>query len=295
MEKGNYNGLATKRKPPEGLKIGLGGRDDYDTMIEWVALEGWNPGLKSAACYYATDPKALTMARLDGEPAGCLLLTTYQQNYAFLDVFITRSNLRGRGIGLSVWRKVMGECAEDTTVGLDSVSRQVENYKKSRFVEAYRTVRYGGVPSTSRHNPEGIIPIDTTKLDAIAAYDRTVFPVQRVSLLSALLSSPQYIGRVAIEGGRITGYGVIYPSDGRVHRIGPLFAENVETAERLFDALVAESTAGRVLIDVPEPNTLSIDFCRRRGLLIMSDLVRMYRGPAPTELVQKIFAIGFSI
>ena len=34
MEKGNHNGLATQRKPPEGLKIGQGGRDDYDTMIE---------------------------------------------------------------------------------------------------------------------------------------------------------------------------------------------------------------------------------------------------------------------
>ena len=33
MEKGNHNGLATQRKPPEGLKIGQGGRDDYDTMI----------------------------------------------------------------------------------------------------------------------------------------------------------------------------------------------------------------------------------------------------------------------
>ena len=283
--------VTSERKPPKELKIGQGSRNDYDTMIKWAAMEGLNPGLNSAACCYSINPKALTMARLDGEPAGCLLLTTYQPNYAVLGRFVTRSDLRRRGIGLAVWRKVMSACTEITTVGLDSVLGQVGNYEKSGFVQAYRTMTYAGVPSICQHSLEGIIPIDTSMLDTIASYDRTVFSMQLVPLLSALLRSPQYIGRAIIEGGQVTGYGVVYPCHGLVHTIGPLYAENIETAERLFDALVAESGAGQVLIFVPEPNTLSIDLCRRRGMKIREEYVRMYRGPAPTEHLEKIFGL----
>ena len=39
-----------------------------ETVIDWAAAEGWNPGLGDAACFYAIDPNGFFMGVLDGRP-----------------------------------------------------------------------------------------------------------------------------------------------------------------------------------------------------------------------------------
>ena len=30
--------------------------EEFQTLVQWAALEGWNPGLEDAAVFWATDP-----------------------------------------------------------------------------------------------------------------------------------------------------------------------------------------------------------------------------------------------
>ena len=48
---------STLGEPPDGIEFGFGGREDFDTMIEWATRAGRHPGLSDAECYYAAYPR----------------------------------------------------------------------------------------------------------------------------------------------------------------------------------------------------------------------------------------------
>jgi hypothetical protein len=43
-------------------------RAEVDLAVDWAALEGWNPGLHDADCYYKTDPNGFFIGMLNDEP-----------------------------------------------------------------------------------------------------------------------------------------------------------------------------------------------------------------------------------
>ena len=286
-----YHVVHTEGKLPIELEIDQAERNDFSTLIEWTARDEWIPGLNDADCFYATDSKSLWTARLDGGVVAFLLLNTYQPNLAHIGCSIVRPDLRNRGIANTIWTKVFGSCRV-TTIGGDATHKALMHMtRKCGFAEAFRLMEYSGVPSIKKYSRDGIVPIDTALWDAIAAYDRVVFQAERKSFLSTWLSSPKHLARAAIEGDRVTGYGVIRPCHGGVYRVGPLFADNVETAERLFNALVTHTNGARVLLIVPEPNRFSIELSRRHGMEFVWPIVRMYHGPIPLLPLHKIFGI----
>lgn len=263
--------------------------DDLDMMVTWAAQEGWNPGARDAECFYAADPTGFWVARRGGEIAACMSLVTYSAAFAFLGFYITRPDLRGRGIGYALWNHALGACTA-TTIGLDGVVDQQDNYRKSGFALAHRNIRYGGVPTGVSSPDETLKPITSVQFDALATYDRAQFPAHRNGFLSAWTSTPGHFGLVAQENRQIRGYGVIRPSkDG--NKIGPLFAEDAETATRLFDALVAKSPGEAVYLDPPEPNEAALTLCRARGLTPVFETARMYRGDIPQLPISNIFGI----
>ncbi|MGA7304387.1 MAG: GNAT family N-acetyltransferase [Rhodothermales bacterium] len=74
-------------------------RDEVDTLVEWAAHEGWNPGLDDADVFWATDPHGFVAAEIDGELIGGGSIVAYGRRYGFMGFFIVRSDLRGQGLG----------------------------------------------------------------------------------------------------------------------------------------------------------------------------------------------------
>ena len=72
--------------------------------------------------------------------------STTIDRFAFLGFYIVRPELRGRGFGLRLWQAGLAH-AGSRAVGLDGVVAQQDNYRKSGFKLAYRSIRYGGVPT----------------------------------------------------------------------------------------------------------------------------------------------------
>ena len=276
----------------DGLDICLAKKDDLNLMfrLKVTVSEGYNHGLNDSDCFLAADPEGFLVARLNGEPVSWISIVTYEPCFAFLGNYYTRPELRGRGIGYRLFQKALAAC-KASTIGLNSIPGQAKSFEKSGFVVARYNLQYCGIPSpTIREvNREEIVSIDETMHEAIATYDRLIFPTNRTSFLSVWLSSANHIGRAAVEDGRITGYGVIRSCYNGC-KIGPLFADDVKTAERLFEALVEEARGGQVFIDIPESNLSAIDLCQRCGLQMYLKLVEMYRGPVPVVPLDRIFA-----
>lgn len=255
--------------------------------LDWARQEGWNPGRFDAACFYAADPEGFLTALHDGEPAAVISVVRYGPAYAFLGLYICRPNLRGRGYGHRVWDAGMAH-AGARTVGLDGVPAQQPNYAKSGFVLAWRNARYrglgGGEPVA------GLVDLDTVPFDLISRYDRQTFEADRSRFLRFWVAQPEAVRLGVVRDGALVGWGLLRPcAEG--FKIGPLFADDQATAERLLDGLLAHAPGQPVFLDVPEPNLAANRAAEQRGMTPVFETARMYAGPRPDLDIAKVWGI----
>ena len=265
-------------------------RAELDLVIDWAAIEGWNPGLADGDCYYLADRPGFLLGLWEGEPVAAISVVRYGDHFAFLGFYIVKPQMRGRGLGWQIWNAGLAH-AGARTIGLDGVVAQQENYRKSGFELAHRNIRYGGRVAVE---PPDEIPglVDLTRVTAaqVVAYDRPFFPAPREQFLACWLNPAQRTIKVLLRDGDIAGYGVSRPCrDG--HKIGPLLAEDDAAADLLFRALVHERPGQTVFIDPPEPNRAAVALAERHGLKPVFETARMYRGAPPPLPLEKIFAI----
>ena len=82
------------------------------------------------------------------------------------------------------------------------------------------------------------MPLVSVSLKALCAYDEAVFGATRVAFLQAWVEQGDACALGVLRDGGLVGYGVVRRC--RVgSKIGPLFADDADTAERLFNALSA--------------------------------------------------------
>jgi GNAT superfamily N-acetyltransferase len=265
-------------------------RADLDVALGWARDEGWNPGLDDADPFYAQDPTGFLMGWLDGEPIACISVVKYGDSFAFLGLYIVSPKWRGRGYGKAIWDAGIAS-AGSRTIGLDGVVAQQGNYRKSGFVLAHRSARWGGVMS-DRGSPDlRVRTITLQDLPAIDAFDGKCFPAPRASFLSKWLTESALRQSMCYAAnGRIQGYGTIRRAvEG--FKVGPLFAETPEVAESLLYALAVSATHSPVFIDIPEPSEGAAEIARRAGLTPSFETARMYRGTPPAGLTTQTFGV----
>lgn len=251
---------------------------EIERLVDWAGDEGWNPGRADAIAFRAADPSGFLGAFVDGQMVAGISAVRYGLSYGFVGLYISRPDIRGQGHGKAVWQAGLARL-EGRVVGLDGVDAQRENYRAKGFVEAYRTVRYGGrlsrnvvVPSDRaliRENP------NSSLLSAIVAFDRRTFPEARAAFLECWLGPPNTVC-VAVSGERLTGYGVMRACQ-TGWKVGGLSAVDEDTAVALFHSLAAKVDQ-EVFIDVPMPRAGFADFLTRSGLAPGFETTRMYRG-----------------
>ena len=79
------------------FEIGVASADDVQRMADWAGDEGWNPGNTDAHAFFANDPGAFLIGRLDGEPVTCISVSRYGPGFGFLGFYIARPTVRGKG------------------------------------------------------------------------------------------------------------------------------------------------------------------------------------------------------
>ncbi|MGL6282690.1 MAG: hypothetical protein ACRC2J_09825, partial [Microcoleaceae cyanobacterium] len=114
-------------------------------------------------------------------------------------------------------------------------------------------------------NYPGLIDLSEVSFTELEKYDRLVFPTERTKFLQNWLIPPGRFALGVISDNQLVGYGVIRPSyEG--FRIGPLFANNRQIAEVLFDGLLAKVPNQPIFIDVPDINSEAIALVTSRNM-----------------------------
>lgn len=270
------------------LEIAPAGPDGLASMLEWAAREGWNPGLDDAEPFHATDPDGFLLARLDGEPVGCISVVRYPGDFGFLGFYIVVPGHRGHGHGLALWRAGLAHL-DGCNVGLDGVVTQQANYRRSGFQLAHRNIRYGGTVAARPLDDPRVVPLERVPFAEVLAYDRSCFGFERRAFLERWIARPR-VAAGFVERGRLLGYGVIRACR-QGFKIGPLFADRADAAEALFLALAAEARGSQLFLDPPEPNGEAVALARRHGLTPVFETARMYTRGDPGLPLSRIWGI----
>jgi GNAT superfamily N-acetyltransferase len=263
--------------------------DEISLAVDWAAAEGWNPGLADAACFACVDRQGFLIAELDGAPAATVSCVNYNEGFSFLGFYIVRPDLRGTGCGIRIWKAAIAH-AGSRVIGLDGVTAQQDNYRKSGFQLAYANVRYGGTVVASAVPPASIMALSDVPIAAIEADDATVFPAPRPAFLQAWIGAAGHVGCAVVRDGKPAGWGVIRPCR-KGFKIGPLVADDRAAAERVFTALVAAAGGGDVFLDVPEVNRDAVALAQGQGLAPVFETARMYTGAIRPLRLERVFGV----
>ncbi len=269
-------------------------RTEVETAVDWAAAEGWNPGLHDADCFYAADPNGFLVGLLGGllddEPIATLSAVKYGDSFGFLGFYIVKPAYRGQGYGIRIWDAGL-EYLRGRTIGLDGVVAQQDNYRKCGFELAYKNVRYQGTVGERLPPDPQIVPLSEVPFDEIEAYDKPFFPDDRTTFLRRWIDQPQSTALGILQNGTLAGYGVMRACRSG-YKIGPLFADNRATADRLFLALTAHTRRDAlVFLDVPEVNPAAVELARQHEMTPAFETARMYLGDEPDLPLERLFGV----
>ncbi|AQH01302.1 GCN5 family acetyltransferase [Burkholderia sp. KK1] len=283
------------RATPDDLRFGVRRMTpgDTDIALDWAASEGWNPGLDDARSFFAADPHGFFVGTWDGAPIGCISAVAYGDAFGFIGLYIVSPAWRGKGFGMRLWEEGMTYLGA-RNIGLDGVLAQQPNYRKSGFVLAYRNVRYEGVALADDEPVDGVTIADALSIpfERLLDYDTRMFACERAAFLRAWLAQPQAHARacIAIDGDSVRGFAVIRRC-GTGHKIGPLFADDLQTARALYRALVSGVPGEAVFLDVPESNPAAVALAVEHDMQSVFETARMYTRAAPDVPLANVFGV----
>ena len=267
-------------------------RSDLDMAVEWAAAEGWNPGLHDADTFWAADPGGFLLGLLESEPVATISAVRYGGHFGFIGFYIVRPEFRGQGHGIALWRDAMERLA-GRTIGLDGVVAQQDSYRKSGFELAWNNVRHEGVARSCERPDTRIVPVDPVgrRTPGLLEYDAAFFPDDRRRFVQHWMTQSGSTALAARRGGLLAGYGVIRPC--RIgFKIGPLFADDADVADRLLRALISRVRPGEpIQLDTPATNPLALELARSHGMRPVFETARMYAGVAPDLPIRRLFGI----
>ena len=168
---------------PPNLSIGPMTRAEVDTLGDWAAAEGWNPGLSDLAIAWDTDPDAFVALRDGGTLAGGGSIFSYGGAFGFMGLFIMRADLRRQGLGAVLWRwrrdRLIARLKPGATIAMDGVFDMAPFYERGGFKSAFRDIRYQGLaaaapppaspclaPATWRKSPPTTAPFSPLRATA---------------------------------------------------------------------------------------------------------------------------------
>jgi GNAT superfamily N-acetyltransferase len=255
--------------------------------INAARLEGWNPGLFDADCFYHADPNGFLMAEIEGNTVGCISAVAYNDNYGFIGFFLVDPEYRGQWHGIRLG-KVALEYLGDRNVGLDGVLEKQVAYQNFGFNYAYKNIRFEGKAKSKKSL--AALPIANVDFNKLLEYDRKIFLFPRTAFLRRWIAQVDSFGYYLENKDHLVGYGILRKCV-TGYRIGPLFADDEIIAREIVDALLSNIPGEFYYLDIPEPNTASLKIVQQYNMQKVFETARMYTKEIPNAPLHKVFGI----
>ncbi|EJT01904.1 GNAT family N-acetyltransferase [Rhizobium sp. CCGE 510] len=218
---------------------------------------------------------------------GTVLVTSYKQDCATINMVIVDEAMRGRGLGRRLMDAAM-ELAGKRPLRLVATADGLPLYEKLGFRQTGRILQHQGIAG------EVVAPKTTSaaaKADftPIAELDRQAFGADRADLIAYLAK----VGELAVvrRNGRVTGFAVLR-TFGRGEVIGPVIAGNLEDAKALVAHFIARRPGVFLRVDTTAAAGLS-DWLVEQGFAHVGGGIAMMKPSIPdADSAATIFALA---
>lgn len=254
---------------------------DLETVLDWAAAEGWNPGLDDAPAFLAADPAGFLVRKVEGRAVSAISVVNHSDSFAFLGLYLCHPRFRGEGHGLAIWRAGLAH-AGTRTVGLDGVPDQQSNYSRSGFVRAGGTARFTG--GNGLRATGATSTIKAADIPLLLDSERTLTGIDSGRFLSNWFRNSESRRTLAIrEAGCLAAYGTVRACRNGT-KIGPFYARDATSAQALLGDLATVLGMGSVMLDVPEEASEMRTLLEGLGFSTSFSTARMYLGASPVTL-----------
>ncbi|KGP62676.1 acetyltransferase [Legionella norrlandica] len=266
-------------------------QSEVNLAIEWATREGWNPGVHDAICFYQTDPNGFFAGKLKGQIIAIGSAVIYDEHFAFCGFYIVDTPYRDQGYGLELTKARLAYIG-NRNAGIDGVMTMLDKYSRIGYRFAHNNARYRlnkKIESIQSDDPN-IVPLNQTDFSQLSAYDRLHFPAPRPQFLKCWINQPQSQALGYVFEGQIKGYGVIRTCRQGL-KIGPLFADTADIADKLFSHLAQYAKGSMIFLDIPENNPSAIELVQQYKMEKVFATARMYLKGEPQLKKENIYGI----
>ena len=249
--------------------------------------EGWNPGLNDGIAFYNTDTNGYFIAEINNRVVGCISAVKYSEDFGFIGFFIVENEYRNSPAGTKLALTALNYL-KNCNIGIDGVINRVANYTNIGFKLAYKNIRFEGIGNNYPIS-EKVFNSNIVNFDEILEYDSKCFPTKRTKFLPLWLNMLNAHSYVYYDNG-VKGFGVIRPCK-KGYKIGPLFADNLEIADQIYQALASNATDDIVYLDIPEANIKSSELVKKYEMKQVFETARMYNKYQPRMDINRIFGV----
>jgi GNAT superfamily N-acetyltransferase len=237
-------------------------------------------------------PEGNFVAAFKEKVIGTVTTIIYERRLAWIGMMLVDAAYRRQGIGAGLMRTAL-----DYLQGHEVVSAKLYAtpagrplYESLGFREEGRIERWQGRSSGMRKKelvsirkfkfPDGnaLIKIGSEDALRITAMDRQAFGADRGALLDLLIKDCPKGPLMAIDSkGKLLGYALSRPGS-KAFYIGPIGAENNETALTLLDGILGQLAGKSVYLDFNPGCGIAREALLKRGLAKQRDLTQMALG-----------------
>lgn len=263
--------------------------DEIQIAINWAAQEGWNPGIHDAKTFYQADSNGFFIGEIGDRAVSVGSAVAYDDQFAFCGLYIVHPAYRGQGYGIALTRERLRYVGQ-RNAGIDGVVENIPIYQRIGYRLAYHNSRYRGIAVDPASVDKRVVPLSQLPIENIEAYDRLCFPARRRKFLYAWINQPDAKALGLVENGQLRGYAVRRRCvEG--HKIGPLFADNEDIADALFQALQQDISGEAIYLDIMEINPAAQRLVDKYNMQVVFTTGRMYLKGQPKLDDEKIFGI----
>lgn len=225
--------------------------------------------LEPQGCFCAEDDNQFI-----GQSVGIMMGTL-----GAIGVIIVHENYRRRGIGAALTTETLNYLQNKgaKTVKLDATPEGYNIYKKLGFLDEFSVCHYVGglVCSQPLTRSSEVKPLVAADLEAIIKFDEFAFGANRANVLKALFKdSSAFMVR---HGSETQGYVMYRPTD-TGYWLGPFIANDVLSAEKLLQQVLAELSGKEIRLGVPSTNPKATDLFREYDFEVEFETMRMCWG-----------------
>lgn len=259
---------------------------------------GWNQVPEDWLGYMELEPSGCFVGQVGERVVSSATALSYDSAFGWIGMILVAPDFRRRGYATRMMEATIEylESKQCHTQRLDATEAGAQVYRKFGFTEETIVERWVRSPEAglSNMNTESeSLPIAVDELAGLSAWDADAFGASRRTLLAWYLrnSAPSLCSKMDSS---LRGF-AMGRGGSRAYQLGPLVAEDHETASRLATDFLDQIPSEAVIADVSRDNSRAIELLEDLDFVPNRRLIRMFRGNSPpvgyTERVY--FLAGF--